>query len=254
MIAYFSGTGNSRHVALALADRLGDTAIQIVDPDFRNAATVRSGRIIWVFPVYAWGVPPVVAKAINELDLSDTDNWMVVTCGDEVGLEPDHWTRLITRRGGRALGRFSVTMPDCYVMLPGFDVDAPDELRAKLNAVPERVRRIAEAINRGEAVTDVIRGPFAGFKSKILYPFFVSRLMNARKFHCSDACTGCGKCARECPMNNIEMTELTDGSQRRRPVWGDNCAFCTRCFHTCPSRAIDWSWTTRKKGRYICPI
>ncbi len=46
-----------------------------------------------------------------------------------------------------------------------------------------------------------------------------------------DACTGCGKCARNC---YIEAIEVVDG----RAVIGDRCRACGRCADICPEKAI----------------
>ena len=56
MIFYFSGTGNSRRIALRLAGLTADKAVDIVSlTDIPDPKTER--RIGLVFPVYAWGCP-----------------------------------------------------------------------------------------------------------------------------------------------------------------------------------------------------
>ena len=60
MILYFTGTGNSRRVAGQLSELLGDTTVQLA-PSLRGSTLpLPAGdiRVIWVFPVYSWGVPP----------------------------------------------------------------------------------------------------------------------------------------------------------------------------------------------------
>ncbi|MDE5668742.1 MAG: flavodoxin domain-containing protein, partial [Duncaniella sp.] len=65
MIIYFSGTGNSRAVATELG-RLTDEEVKAMTPSMRGGdiEMTDSQRLIWVFPVYSWGVPPYVLDII----------------------------------------------------------------------------------------------------------------------------------------------------------------------------------------------
>ena len=44
-------------------------------------------------------------------------------------------------------------------------------------------------------------------------------------------CIGCGKCAAQCPMNNIQMAEKTAKASNQ-------CTMCYRCINICPQQAI----------------
>ena len=47
----------------------------------------------------------------------------------------------------------------------------------------------------------------------------------------SERCSGCGKCANLCPMQNIKMVNGTAQS-------GNQCTMCYRCVNHCPKHAI----------------
>ena len=85
MIFYFSGTGNSRWVARQLAELTGDAAYDIITlaqaPDLRGEA-----RIGFVFPVYAWGPPEVMAQFAQKLTRTQAFAFGVCTCGGDAGL------------------------------------------------------------------------------------------------------------------------------------------------------------------------
>lgn len=247
MIVYFSGTGNSLAVAKELSRLLGDSNIHsIVNINYIPSA---DEPIVWVFPVYSWGVPPVVRRHIKELKLDGHigPHYMVCTCGDDCGLTYEMWRRDIRRRGWLARGGWSVEMPNTYVSLPGFDVDPAEKAQMKIAAMPERVKEIARAIRVGSRVEDTVRGAFPWFKTRICYPFFTRFLMSPRPFHSTEACIGCSKCARACPMKNIAMVD-------DRPQWGKNCAGCLACYHVCPQHAVAYGRRTANKGQYKNPL
>lgn len=248
MILYFSGTGNSRYVANELSRLMGDEVVNMVDvhePDVAQGA----GRMIWVFPVYSWGVPPVVVRLMERMRLSaGVPCWLVCTCGDDVGLVPEQWRSLVLGAGGNPLGAFSVEMPNTYVTFPGFDVDSGTVAEHKLQLAPSRIGHVASMIESGFDGDDVVRGRFAWIKSRIVYPWFIRHAMSPVPFFSTDACVGCGRCVRQCPMHNVELTA------DRCPVWGKDCAFCLRCYHTCPHHAVGYGRFTKGKGQYLCPL
>ena len=73
----------------------------------------------------------------------------------------------------------------------------------------------------------------------IFYRFFVK----ADAFTASDACIGCGKCVRECPLNNIHL-------EQGKPTWGKNCTHCMECICYCPKEAIEYGKKSVGKPRY----
>ncbi len=248
MIALFSATGNSRLVAEALAPLLGnEDIIPILTLDQTKVAG--QNRIIWVFPVHAWGVPGIVEDVIRSLSFDQsTEQYLVVTCGDDIGRTDRIWRRLIASRGGTPGGAFSVRMPNTYVLLPGMDTDSDSLAAVKLIDAVDRIRFIAKAIRHRMTITDVTPGTMAGFKSRIIRPFFRQFLMSPQPFrYDSERCRGCGACARACPLGNITM------NSDNRPEWGDRCATCLACYHVCQSHAVEYGSRTRRKGQYHAP-
>lgn len=242
MILAFSGTGNSLYVAKLLAASLGERLS--VYPD--SPASRPGERVVWVFPVYSWGVPPVVARWIASSApalVQSGDHYAVMTCGDDAGLSAGRWRRLVAAAGGVAAGAFTVIMPNTYVLMKGFDTDPVEVADAKIAAAPARVAEIARSIENRFKGDDVTRGRFAWFKTAVIYPWFVRHAMSPRPFHSTAGCVGCGICARSCPMSNIEMKDS-------RPAWGGDCAMCLRCYHICPHHAVAYGHATDGKSRY----
>ncbi|KJR44696.1 Ferredoxin [Desulfosporosinus sp. I2] len=64
--------------------------------------------------------------------------------------------------------------------------------------------------------------------------FFLSKL-----FFASGSCTGCGLCAKSCPVKAIKMV----GNKKSRPYWTFACESCMRCMGYCPNKAVEVSYS-----------
>lgn len=251
MIFYFSGTGNSEHVAKRLSALLGDDrlvsigdAVRSDEYDYQLAADERIG---WVIPVYSWGPAPIATLFAKYLRLEGctchTYCYTVLTCGDEVGEAPAIWRKALGKIGCQAI--FSIQMPNNYILLPGFDVDSHSlECEKRGNAEP-RIAEIALRVKQKYAADEVVAGSWRKLKSRLVYPLFRRYAMSDKHFYAKkDVCTSCGLCSKVCSVGNVTMTE--DGT----PRWHKHCAMCLGCIHRCPVRAIEYGNATQKKGRY----
>lgn len=251
MIFYFSGTGNSKHVAVQLAAMLGERLVAIAEAvaDATYTFALAEGESVgWVFPTYSWGPAPVAADFASKVQLqgcgADTYCYMVTTCGDEVGETVTMFAKSLGNI--RLKAAFSVQMPNNYILLPGFDVDDKALERSKVEASAARIKAVAEAIAAQREIIDVVVGPWRRLKSRLIYPLFRRFAMSDKAFAANaEVCTRCGLCARVCPAKNITLgcNEL--------PKWHGNCTMCLSCIHRCPVRAIEYGKATRSKGRYF---
>lgn len=250
MLITFSGTGNSLAVSRRLGARLGGETVtlenrMLLKPEETVLEVAAGEPVIWVCPVYSWGIPPVVERFIRKVRFKgahQSPHFLVVTCGDDIGYADNCWRQLIGRRGWSPRGSFSVTMPNTYVLMKGFDVDSPGTEARKTEEMPARVDAVASAIAQGFSGDDVVRGNAAWTKTYVIRPLFNIFCTSPRPFHSSEACVGCGKCSRGCPMENITMKE-------GRPQWHNHCALCLRCYHICPEHAVEYGKATRSKGQ-----
>ena len=81
------------------------------------------------------------------------------------------------------------------------------------------------------------------FMSGPVNPAFYSFFVKAKAFRVGDGCTGCGRCAKLCPMNNITL-------RVGKPVWGDRCTHCMACICYCPAKAIECGRKSVGQPRY----
>ena len=69
-IFYFSGTGNSLHIAKELQNRVPDTVLLPIAGMTDNARKTNAQAVGFVFPVHYLTLPGVVIDFITKLDLS----------------------------------------------------------------------------------------------------------------------------------------------------------------------------------------
>lgn len=248
MIICFSGTGNSLAVAMEVQKHL--TTQQMLRLDNLNAATmpnrsIDDDEIIWIFPTYSWGMPPVVKQAIEDFrGRRDAVHHLITTCGDDIGNCAVQWRNALKRCGFKTGSAFSVQMPNTYVNMKGFNVDSSEVEQKKIDAMPGRVKQVCEAISSGTPQNDVVKGSWAWIKTALIYPWFKRYEMNPANFMVDKKrCISCNLCSDRCPLDNILFIH-------GHPRWGDSCTMCLRCYHHCPTKAISYLDKTTDKGQY----
>ena len=252
MLFYFSGTGNSKWIAEQLANSLNDKLYFIPEMLSSNHISFElseNEKIGFIFPIYSWGVPPIVMEFLHNLSFGNTynDNYLffICCCGDETGLAPSQFIKALSIKQFRCNSYFSVIMPNNYVLLPGFDVDSREVAKSKLEVAPARMQQIVSYINNNEDIIDCFEGGLAWLKTKLIYPLFVKWGISPRKFYANNNCNGCKRCERICPTHNIHVN--------LKPVWSQNCTSCLACYHICPQLAIQYGHGTKNKGQYFHP-
>ena len=256
MIYYFSGTGNSLHVARHLADALSEELCPMAPLQLPQGGRVPvpsplgeegRGAVGLVFPVYAWGIPNVVEQFVRNYKASLLGGrleggffYAVLTCGDDMGYADE----VLEKALGRKLDAvFSVQMPNTYVCLPGFDVDSSEVCQAKYAKEEVDVKEIAACVKERKSVRRLKRGLFPWTKTYVIRPLFNRYLLTDKYFHVdASRCISCGKCKKACPVENIIIEGV--------PHWQSHCAGCLACYHTCPHHAINFGKMTQKKGQY----
>lgn len=244
MIFYFSATGNSRHAAQKIAKALGENAVSITDclkKDFRNFIADKNENIGFVFPVYNFGLPITVIDFIKNLNIKTNNNYVftVATYGGFSGGASKMIKESLVAKGIEVNAQYSVRMPDTWT--PAYDVS--DKVKnARINAAADKkIDRIIKKIKKLRSGNhDSRRIPF-GDK---FYGSYES-MRRTSSLSVEDNCIGCGLCAKQCPVNAIEI-------RSGKPVWvKEKCAMCLGCLHHCPEFAIRRGSKTKEHGQYI---
>lgn len=254
MVFYFSGTGNSAYVATTLANMMGLELSFIPDCEVELLREARE-RVVFVFPVYSWGVPPMIEDFVKKfpdsflhsLRINNLSIDCVMVCGDETAMAPEMFIKTLKRANLEVNSIWSVIMPNNYVLLPGFDVDSPDLEKNKLESCQGRILEITIGLTNNRKGIDVVRGSMPKLKTFLVYPLFKRWGIFPKKWHYLPQCIQCGKCARICPLCNVRMED-------DYPRWGKRCCSCLACYHICPVHAVAYGNLTKNKGQYFFPI
>ena len=245
-LLYFTGTGNSLVVAKDLAAALGNAPrIQIAKKNWEKiTGTTWSGTVGIIFPVYFGGLPHMVERLAEQLQVeAGTYVFAVATYGGMPGVAFEQLKEILARRSISLPAVFGVLMPGNYqVMYPPRSIQQQED---QFSREKEIIKAIAKLVsNRAE----VLR-PRPGFLTRVISPLFYRSLHPAtrdRHFRATDTCNGCGLCVRICPARNLTL-------QDNRPVWNHQCEFCLACLQWCPVQAIQYEKKTVRRGRYHHP-
>jgi ferredoxin len=247
VIYYFTGTGNSLAIAKDLANELDGDILSIAGLADKEKISTDADVIGIVYPVYALGIPRIVARFIKKLDLrKDQYVFTVANYAMVQGAGLTAARRLLKRNGIIPKAGFGIVMPNNYTP---FGEAIPEERQKGLfRAAKDKVKNIAKIVRDGRAVP-----PETGFflaRWLLGEPMAVlSAIVTPREdknFRLNEKCNGCGICAKLCPVGNIEMSG-------DRPGWKHRCELCFACFQLCPQEAIEFGKNTRGKKRYHHP-
>lgn len=235
MIFYFSGTGNSRWAARQLAGKTGDKTFDIIT--LKEIPSLKTEKQIGlVFPVYAWGAPDPVLDFAKLIPQTDLFTFAVATCGSEAGYALKKLGEIFPLKSS-----YSLVMPNNYVV--GSELEDPETVRKIIENAKTELETMGRETAAETPVYRVKEGSAPGLKSGIVNYGFNHFARSTKAFYVTNACVGCGLCARNCPAGTISM-------EKGKPVWGKECYQCLRCINQCPEQAIQYGKATLNRGRY----
>ena len=238
IIFYFSGTGNSAFIAKSMADNIENCkVIDLSRYTVHDALEV--DRIGFVFPVYWWGIPNIVAKFINALKIKSANYvFAAVTMGSSSGNAIPLVKSLLERKNIILSAGYKYRMPDNYIIAHAAPTEDKqreiiDLTYKKLKGDIEKIIEKTETpISKEHVITKMINQHYIKTYATI-----------DKKFCVSSECTHCGLCEKECPVGNIEIVEGI-------PTWKHSCESCLKCIQYCPQNAINYTTKTINRKRY----
>ncbi len=247
LILYFSATGNTRYIAHRLGALLEDETLDLLDRIRRgDHSPIRSDKpFVICAPTYVCEMPRFLSQCLRKTPLvGNRDAYFIFTSGGYSGISGMLARNMMRKKGLRYMGCADFTMPRNYIANDHYpELDTP-EIERRIRTAAGDVEAVAAAIARGERLKSRHVWLFEAIITLPFNPVWCRVRQGVGDFHATDRCVGCGKCARLCPLN---MIEIMDG----RPVWhGKSCAHCMSCIQNCPTEAIEYGQITQKKKRY----
>lgn len=248
-VYYFSGTSNSLFTAWEIARRLNGKLIPI--PQVMSDANIKTDADIVgiVFPVYYatndCGVPLIIGRFINKTEgLTSKYVFAVCTCGSMPGTTIENIAKLIKSQGGELAAGFTLKMSN-ETLTPEKQEKESAAQKEKLDAICGYIlagrkgkmetrgilRKTALAPLLYLAIKPAFNRRYRKLSGSTHLPFKELIPLADRSFQVSEKCSGCGICARLCPVDNIKIVD-------RRPEWQHHCETCYACYAWCPQGAV----------------
>ncbi len=233
-VAYFSGTGGTGYAAECFVRALGGRGARTIPVSIRTGDVYQNDGedlLLLLFAVHAANAPvPVYAwlKSMQKAGTRVPAAIFSVSGGGEIS--PNTACRQSSIRRLKKAG-CPVLLDVMLVMPPNLFLQTEPALCGMiLRKLPQKIERALDALANG---THPIKKP------KII-DRALSRICEMEKLGCrlyaktirhTEACNGCGLCARECPGRNIIMVD-------KKPHFQARCLLCLRCIYRCPQKAL----------------
>ncbi len=248
MVFYFSGTGNSKYIGRRIADGIGKDLYSINsalknDEYFSNT---NLDLLVFSVPTYAWRIPRVVEEWIRKSTFQKgAKAYFVMNCGGEIGNAEKYIRKLCSNCNLEFMGCGEVVMPENYLAM--FSTPTPEQGKKIIARAELVIDYIITSIQSGTRLPSHKSSTIDKVMSSIVNLMFYPLCVKADKFSVDrEKCISCGKCAVECPLNNVK---LKDGN----PVWDKNCTHCMACISICPKVAIEYGKNSINRPKYRCP-
>lgn len=246
MVLFFSATGNTEFIARQLALKLGDDCLNLLDRVKRGDHTpLHSDKpFIICAPVYVCEMPRFLAKYLKQQTFTGSrEVYFIFTSGGYAGISGQLAKAMVRKKKMKYLGHAEFKMPRNYVANDHYSMLPAEQVQERILNSCRHLEEVVADIQAGRKLKarhiwlfeTIITLPFNPVWSRLKY--------KTDDFYTTDACVGCGKCERLCPLNNISLKE-------RKPVWGQECTHCMACIANCPTEAIEYGTISQTKEKY----
>ena len=260
-IYYFSGTGNSLHVAENLQKKISDSKLMpIVSLLWKDVIETHGETVGFVFLLPGMTVPIPVKNFIEKVNLKSSQyNFAIVTRGGTKCFAFNKIDKILKRKGRCLDSYFYLNMVSNDPKFEVYDIPTNETIAKTESEIQNQIDLIQEIIikkkkNRKSDSKFIAPSGFALERLVLLGMFFAEHIRVKDYFYPNAKCNGCGTCAMVCPSQKIK---IADG----KPLWQNKvqCYMCYACLNYCPQHSIQihskWFMKsyTEKNGRYPHP-
>ncbi len=251
-IYYFTGTGNSLHIAKRFAERIENCELIPILRyiDLESIHNTEATQIGFVFPIYMTTLPVPMRRFIHKLNTRE--NVYYFALATRIGTSHSAFKEInsiLKRKGKRLNLQWSFNMPSND---PKFNFKSltGDQMKSLETAWETEIQLILPKIMSDSPylIKDSNANQKVPFVNVLRFMLKVAGT-KPQKMHSDSKCIGCGNCERVCLSLRIEMIN-------GKPVWPENkeCYRCSACLTFCPTNASQITGMTEANGRYTHPF
>jgi ferredoxin len=261
-IYYFSGTGNSLHIAREVASLIPEVKLlPIVSLLKKEWIEINEDKVGIICPVYVNSIPIQVQRFLKKIEIRKVEYlFCMVTHGGFANVKiPRRVLQRILKKKGRELDAYfalKMTNNSATGIMPTFIPGVKSWADwIKIEKVEEREKH---AMKELKGMVDIIEKGRKNIPTgrdglgTVLFDRFINTFPESPNrrisFFTDETCTGCGTCERVCLSGTVKMVE-------GKPTWRKdvNCFHCYASFNFCPEQAILVKNYKFKDGRYHHP-
>ena len=206
-------------------------------------------------PVYAGHLQENVKNIINALPLPD-QKWgsLVVPFISYGGIHSSIALKeagsLLRKRKRKNIAGVKIAASHSLTKKFEFSINESKPGKKEIQVIEDLADRVVDTVGKElEEINDVSNSfSYISFGENVLYNMISEKMfhkiMFGKREFIDEKCTGCGICAKRCPMQIIEMRnkkpEIVMNSMA-------NCCYCAECYNKCKFDAITWDLSKSKK-------
>lgn len=231
-IVYFSGTGNTRAIALGFEKSLAKAGHQVTVSSIENIKRLEDHDLLIIGgPIYAGNMPDELINWVRQRISPAVGSKKAIVYSTSAGL--------LNANGVKSIGKKLIKNGYVLVDTPTFEMPRnfyidkyePTPEAVQKNQFDNAAKRILDSVDKIHATEPLIMKDSVLMIDLLADIFRIMAKSMGKSFYIDDSCIGCGKCESNCPKKNISHKNKT---------YYNNCILCTRCIHNCPVNAIGY--------------
>lgn len=231
-ILYFSGTGNTKSIALGYEQALKNMDHMVTISSIENVTSLEEHDVLIIGgPIYAGNMPHELIQWVRRNISKATGSKSAIVFSTSAGLQNAHGVKSIGKK--LAQKGYSILELPTYEMPRNFYIDkyepTPEALQE--DQFKNATQKIIDSVNMLQGNKSI------ELQDSVLLIDMMADLFNimakslGKNFSIDESCISCGVCEFNCPKRNITFKEKK---------YHNSCILCTRCIHNCPVNAISY--------------